>query len=391
MPPVATPAANQMTPDQLNSAQRRLVVQQSVKMRQNIYSGTINPALGNVIQIVPRNVGLILRFIVEVSATYTNSGSQTNTLTDMGAQNLITNFQFTDLQNNQRINTYGYHLGLVSSFKERQAYASAATLASAEMNFGNNYPVLTAPETLATTVAGTLRTVYEVPIAYSDEDLRGAIYANVVANQMQLQLTINPNPTTANTADDTLSIYHGPTGAAGTLSNVVINIYQEYYDQLPVGQNGVVLPILDIATVYQLLYSPFNNIAAGQDFYVQYTNFRRYLSVIGVFNNSGNAGGRSNGSDVNYWAQVSSNFTNIWKNDPLLQAQLARRILGVDPPPGVYYFPSRQKPIYTLTYGNMQIDLNPITAGANAYLIMLWEFMSLQNTLSSAGSLPANG
>ena len=379
-----------MDPQQLNAAQRKLVLQQSVKMKQNIFSATVNPANGNVVNIVPRNVGLILRFIVEVTANYTDVAAGTTALTDFGVLNVISNIQFTDLQNNQRHNTYGLHLGLTSSFKEQQPFAAAYTPSQEQGNFGPNWNIVgaTAP---TTTVVGSSKTVYEVPIAYSDDDLRGAIYANVVANQMQLALTINPTPGPA-TGDDTFSVFYGAgAGDTTTISTVVINVYQEYLDQLPVGPSGVVLPVLDISTVYQLLYSNFTNIAPGQDYYIQYTNFRRYLAATIVYNNSGTRGGRGVGADINYWAQVSSNFTNIWKVDPFEQARITRRVLRSDPPPGTYYFGSRKQPIYTLTYGNMQLDLNPITAGASAYALVLWEFMALQNTLSSSGSLPANG
>jgi P3 major capsid protein len=385
----ASPNTNQLTPDQLNGMQRRAVTQQAVKMKQNIFSGTFNPATTPVINIVPRNVGLILRFIVEYSFTVSNTdGANLATLTDYGPLNGFSNIQFTDLQNNQRHNTYGFHFGLVSSFKERQPFASAQTLAAAEYTAGNNFPVTAAPGTITHGTTGQIvKGFIEIPIAYSDDDLRGAIYANVVANQMLLALTINPQPFAA-TGDDTYAMY---SGATGTITSVNVNVYQEYYDQLPIGAGGVVLPLLDISTVYQLNFSNFTSLAANTDNYYQYTNFRRYMSAIAVYNNSGTIGGRSNGADISYWAQVSSNFTNIFKVDPIEQARIARRTLGSDPPKGTYYFGTRMKPIYTLTYGNMQLDINPITAGANAYLLFLWEYFALQNVLSSAGSLPANG
>lgn len=387
MPPqAAAQSAQQMTPQQLNSAQRRAVLSQSVKMKQNIFSGTFNPATNPVLNIIPRNVGLILRYIVEVVATFNNTGSTTAaTPTDFGGMNIFSNVQFTDLQNNQRHNTYGFHFGLVSSYKERQPFAACQALAVAEANFGNNFAVISQTASIAAGGSGTIKTVYEIPLAYSDEDLRGAIYANVVANQMNLALTFNPAPFAAS-GDDTFAVYKSNTG---TMTNCIVNVYQEYLDQLPIGAGGVVLPVLDISTVYQLNFSQFNNLAANTDNYFQYTNFRRYLSAIGIYNSTGGAGGRVGGGDINYLARVSANFTNIFKVDPYEQARIGRRILGVDPPPGVYYFPSREKPIYTLTYGNTQLDFNPNTAGGNNYLLFLWEYMALQNILSSAGSLPS--
>lgn len=379
----------QMSPAQLNMLQRKAVLEQGVRMKQVVFQGTFNPTQQPVVTVIPRNVGLITRFIVECVTHVTNTDTGDATLTDFGVLNALSNIQFTDLQNNQRHNTYGFHFGLLASAKERMPFASAQQLSSSQGNFGNNFPIVQSVTPLPHTTLNTadLRTTYEIPIAYSDHDLRGAIYANVVANQMSLALTINPTPFAA-TGDDTYAIYKG---ATGVITSMDVTVYQEYIDQLPMGAQGVVLPAIDISTVYQLLFSNFTNIAVGQDFYLQYTNFRRYFSAFGVYNNSGTVGGRSNGSDINYWAQVSANFTNIWKVDPLEQARQTRRIIGSDPPLGVYYFPTRQQPIYTLTYGNMQIDLNPKIAGANAYLLMMWEFVALQNTLSNAGSLPANG
>ena len=110
--------------------------------------------------------------------------------------------------------------------------------------------------------------VYEVPLAYSDDDLRGVVYANVVNATMQLQLTINTAGFFAagSTADTTKAVYSSADSSVlGTLTNVTITVYQVYLDQLPVGQNGVVLPVLDMATVYELKNTPFTALPNGID------------------------------------------------------------------------------------------------------------------------------
>ena len=384
----------QANPYAINMAQRRQVLSQSVRRKQQITSTTFNPANGNVYtcnQILA--VGLLLRFYVEVICTYaelTEAGS-TIRVTDFGAMNSLSNVQFTDLQNNQRHNCSGLQLAMIQSFKDKMPFASAYTLAQSEGNFGANWPIAYAtPPT--DTAAGTSRVVYEIPIAYSDDDLRGAIYANVVSNQMNLQLTVNPNPSPS-VGDDTFSVFYltpaaGETG--GGITSVTINIYQEYLDQLPIGQNGIVLPQLDISTLYQLLYTNFANLTAGQDNYVQYTNFRRFMSLLTIYNSTGTVGGRLVGSDITTWKLVSANLTSIFQEPALERARVQRRILGTDPPPGTYYFPSRKQPIYTLASGNMQLDLIPSVAGNAAYLYVMWEFFAQQNTLTQAGSLPAS-
>jgi hypothetical protein len=379
--------AQQQNPYMLNLAQRRQVLSQGVKRKQQIVSTTFNPANGNIFtvnQILA--VGLLLRFYVEAIATFGELGSGTTAATDFGPMNLISNFQFTDLQNNQRHNAPGCQFALTQSFKDKQPFVSAYTLAQSEGNFGANWELAfaTAPTTSST---GSARCVYEIPIAYSDDDLRGSIYANVVSNQMNLQITVNNNPAPF-TGDDTFAVFYG-TAAVSAITSITLNVYQEYLDQLPIGQNGIVLPQLDISTVYQLTYTNFASLTAGQDNYVQYTNFRRFMSLLTIYNSTGTRGGRLTGGDIGYWALVSANLTFIFKVGPLEQARVQRRILTTDPPPGVYYFGSRKQPIYTLASGNMQLDLNPSTAGANAYLFVMWEFFAQQNTLTQAGSLNA--
>jgi P3 major capsid protein len=394
MPTATKPApAAQLTPEQINGIQRRMILKQAVKMKQQIFSTTIaNPgANNNVINVVPRNVGLVIRFLVEVICNYAVTTGASAAVSDFGALNSLSNVQFTDLQNNQRHNTTGLHLGMVAAFKEQQPWLGAMSLAQEAGNYGGNWGIASAVAP-TTSVVGSSRVVYEVPIAIHDDDLRGAIYAGVVANQMNLQLTVNPTPTVLPANDDTFAVFSGAgvTGG-GAITSVTVNVYQEYYDQLPIGQSGVVLPVLDVSTVYQLLYTNFTAIAAGQDFYIPYTNYRKYLSQLAIYNNSGGQGGRVTGADITYWAQVAANFTNIFNVGPLEQARIARRILGTDPPPGLYYFPSRSKPIDTLNYGNMQLDIKPITAGAKAYCYVMSEFIAYQNALANAGSLPANG
>src|SRR5580658_147081 len=386
MPPVAA-QGQQMSPWQLNMAQRRSVLSTSVKRKQQIASTTFNPANGNVFTCnTILAVGLVLRFTVEVIANFAELGSGSTAVTNFGAMNLLSNVQFTDLQNNQRHNCTGLQVAMTQGFKDGNPFASAKSFAQSEGDFGANWLLAyaNAPTTSAT---GSARCVYEIPIAYSDDDLRGAIYANVVSNQMNLQLTVNPNPAPI-TGDDTFAVFYG-TGAAGAISSVTINIYQEYLDQLPIGQNGIVLPQLDISTLYQLLYTNFANLTAGQDNYVQYTNFRRFMSLITIYNSTGTVGGRNVGSDITFWKLVSANLTSIFQESPYERARVQRRILGTDPPPGTYYFPSRKQPIYTLASGNMQLDLVPTVANSTAYLYVMWEFFAQQNTLSQAGSLSA--
>jgi P3 major capsid protein len=402
----------QMSPAQINAIARAAIKAKAIKMTQQIFSQTYGSFANTnnistvqpVVNIIPRNVGLITGFWIKVSAGINNQAGAGDTanVTDFGPANVLTQIQFNDLNNNTRIQTTGWHINFVDSMKARQPFGSTLLngtgIAGTGPTYGNNFAVagtIQAPSTIAFQAAQGASTIvmwYYVPLAYSNDDLRGAVYANVVNATMQLNPTFNTTPCVLNTADFTSAIY---TVTAGTPSAVVISVatvtvYQEYLDQLPMGQGGVLLPILDLATIYELKNTVVTAITPGQDFPVQYANFRDFLSTTCVYVNTASSGARVGGTDVNYFALQSANFTNIWKKDPGLIAIQTRNHLQADLPAGCYYFSSREKPISTVQYGNMQLVLNPITANAGAYMLMGYEDFALVQTLNMAGSLAAS-
>jgi P3 major capsid protein len=328
----------------------------------------------------------------------TNGSAVQINLSDFGPANLFSQIQFNDLNNNTRIQTTGWHINLLNTYKGRQPFGAAlvrTTGTDSPVNYGSNWSAEnSAPPTIAAAGAPAFTFWYYVPLAYSENDLRGSVYANVVNATMQLNLTPNPIPVVANGTDSTSAVYVA--NAAGSvalavISSMTVTVYQQYLDQLPVGNAGVVLPILDLATIYEMKNTTVTAIVPAQDFPVQYANFRDFLSTVGIFVNTGATGARGVGNDINYWALQSANFTNIWKKEPgLVQLEQSRQVIQDDPPPGVYYFSTREKPISTVQYGNMQLVLNAITAGAGAYMLMGYEDFALVQTLSMAGSLAAS-
>jgi P3 major capsid protein len=394
-------ASGTMSPQQINALQRAAVLRNAVEMTQQVASIVVaSPAAGNnTFNFQPRYVGLLKRFILEISGTAISNTAPASA-TVYGLSKLISNLQFTDLNNNVRINTDGVHLTILKQVKQREVALSAlpvSTVSTDAMLAGQfvasgaspNFPVIVYPAAPAITTGTAFRAVFEIPLAYSDEDLRGAIYLNVVNATAQLAVTLNPNAFSANAATDTSgSAWASGANPPGVLSNVTMTLYQVYLDQLPVGQNGVVLPTLDLSTVYELKTTNLTGQSANTDFPYPYANFRDFLSTIVQFNSTGATAGMKNGSDINYFSLTSANFTNIWKIDPLLAAQKIREILGCDLPLGTYYFSHRKKPLSTLQYGNLQLMLNPasVTAGL-AYQNVYVEDFALVNALTQAGSL----
>lgn len=396
--------AGQMNASQLNQLARAAIKARAVKMLQPIYNQTFTPAAGQnvsqlapVISINPRNIGLILGFWVRVTGNLANGSGQQVNLTDFGPANVLTQIQFNDLNNNTRIQTAGWHLAILNSIKARRPFCSAWKNSSSDdpINFGNNFSgAIASPATIAAAGNGAFTMWYYVPLAYSENDYRGAVYANVVNATMQLNLTPNPTPTVQNATDSTLAMYVG--NAAGSMalaviSSLTVEVYQEYLDQLPAGKGGVLLPLLDLATIYEMKNTSFTGVTSGQDFPMQYSNFRDFLSTTLIYNNNpANNSGRVGGTDLNYLSLQAANMTNIWKMEPALAALKLRNHLQTDLPPGCYYFGSREKPISTTQYGNQQLIINAITANAGAYALVGYEDFAMVQTLSQAGSLAAN-
>lgn len=413
-------AQQQMNAQQMNTAARYAIKARGVRMLQSIFSQTFTPANNPTITVNPRNVGLINGFWVKVVGTVNNNGSgETINITDFGPANMLSQIQFIDLSNNYRIQTTGWHLAFINAWKSRRAFLSAmigaggtntgaqTTGASAgqddPINFGSNWTLQSAPRTIDNNTTGTVTMWWWVPLAYNPDnpqqpDLRGAVYANVVNATMQLNLSFCGSYGTtvcaANGADQTQAMYvqasAGGTAALVTLSAATVTVYQDYWDQIPTGPQGLLLPILDLSTIYELKYTSVNSMTVGTDYPYQFANFRDFLSATVVYVNNGSTGARGTGADINYWALQSANFTNVEKAEPSFYAGRTRNHIGLDYPPGVYFFDYRVKPISTTQYGNMELILNAATATNNPYMLVGVEDFAIVQQLSMAGSLAAS-
>lgn len=380
-----------MTKEQIAQAQRNqniaargIVVNNAQKITQLLASQTVTPAATPIVNFTPRNVGLILGFFIYCTGNMA-AASGTGTRTQMGAMNFLTQIQFTDLQNYTRHQTSGWHLGIINAVKSRGPFGGCATLTTFPANFGNNFTVQSCATTVTTSSA--VKYLYYLPIAYSDTDLRGTIYAAIVSAQMNLALTLNPTPVVTGATDGTLAVFSGATTVTtgGWVSTVTIDVYQVYYDQIPRDkQNNPIIPGMDLATVYELKNTTLTGLVPASDFQIPYSNYRDYLSTTVIYDN---AGVLSAGTDINYWALQAANYANLWNVKPYIAAIWANAELDDDMPLGTYYFSSRAKPISTSQYGNMNLVINPITVGANSALYIGFEDMAIQNQLLGAAGL----
>lgn len=348
-----------------------------------------NGAVGQTYTQVLQNVGLNTKLTIEVSGNISAAAAETLRKTNFGITNILSNIQLTDLSNYQRINTYGAHLFMLGSLRRQQPYG-AAYVTDSPVNMGSTWNVMNAPNSVVGAGKQAFRIFYEVPLAYHDYDLRGAIYAQVTSAQWRLQVTVNPNFCVGSgTADALFACYQSTTaGDIGILDDVVITVYQHYLDQIPPGPNGMpVLPLLSLAWNYLILNAPQTGILQGNDFPVPYANFRTFLSTMAIFDNAGTF---NKGTDVNYVGIQVANQTFLEKLDPYMATLKSRLIFGDDPPPGMYIFDHRRWPIVTNQFGNTQFVINASSVTAGASLQMFYEMLSVQAQAINSGSLASN-
>ena len=369
---------NAAAASQQNMTARNIVVGNAVDLTQQIFSQTYtNYVAGQSypINITPRNVGLLKRFWVECSFTVQQGAAETQTKTAFGGANALSQIIFTDLNNQVRVSTTA----------RRQLAFGAAFTSSDPTGIAANWPLMTTPASVTT--AQTFRFFYEIPVTYSDVDLTGGLWCGVLNATMNLQLVVNPNFFVASGANATQAVYQSSTAQLGKINSMTITVYQNSLDQIPVDpQSGQkILPTQDLQYVYLLNTTNSTGMAPTSDQALPYANWRNFFSTFVVYDN---AGVLYLGTDINYLALQSANFTNLFKLDPYMLSLMTRTKINDDFPPGVYYIDSRAKPISTLQYGNMQLLVNPsaVTNSTSQFLIG-YESMALQGVMNQAGSI----
>lgn len=379
----------QYTPE-MNLQTRNYLLQNCVPMFQQIYGVGQDPSANNVFNIPIQNVGLIRGFLVKIEGTIRNTSNAVDAaLTGLGLANLIKQVVFSDMNNTTRIQTAGWHLSLVNSAKQPLVFGGAYS-PNVPVKYGANWPVDTAPATI--THSGTddafVSYYFYVPLAYSKTDLRGAMYAGLVGATSTLQITLNTAVGVAAGADPTLAVYQGGTAVWKAATNVTVSVWQDYLDQVPIQSNGQpLLPLIDMSVMYELKNASQAGLVVGQDFLMPYSNLRSFYSTTVIFDNAGNL---NVGNDVNYWSLNAANTTALFKYGPNEAALMARSVFAADPPPGVYHFSHRDRPINTQQFGNITLTLNPkVVSGPTANVLLGYEDMATLDQVQFAQSIAA--
>lgn len=378
--------ADNVNPIAQNAQARAIVLANSVSMRQAIAQETItNFQVGQAMtrNIPLRNVGMVKKLYIFITATVAQAAAETLTKTAWGPANFLSNITFSDYANYQRINTTGWHMHGLASVKNRAVFGAAFT-SDTPTGFGSTVPVISAPQTITT--AQTVNMMYEIPFAYSDTDLTGAVLANVVNANAYLAFTINPNIIVASTGNPVQAMYQSSAANRGQITSLTYTIYQDYLDQLPTQNGQLIGPALDLATVYGIYNTQLTALAPNQDNPISYANYRRFLSTICIYDNAGVLS--TTGADVNAWKLQAANMTNIFDVPPVMVKMEERKLIMDNFPIGSYYFSHRDRPIDTKVNGNMNLIMNPATVTSSQSQILIgFEYLALLNQVAQAGSV----
>jgi hypothetical protein len=279
----------------------------------------------------------------------------------------------------------------VASAKYRQPFGSAIKSAAMDTPFGygaNYTKTQVAPAVVNSVVAANNPNcflMFEVPLAYADSDLRGAIFAQVTSGTYTLSLTVNPNLFVTSGADASFAMYKSSSASyVGTLASAQITIYQNYLDQLPIISGRPVLPQIDISTMYIMNQSQLGGLVVNAPNPIPYPNQRAILSTTWVYDdNSSLTSGKFSAIQIQ-----TANTTNLVNVDENVVALWNRNRLQSDFPAGVYYLDHRKRPIQTIQFGNESLVLTPNTVtGSSSAIYYALEMLAQINSVVLAGSL----
>lgn len=386
---------------QQNAMARAMIIPgpgtQTVRRLQQIFSQSVTnyvPGQQLVLNVNPAPVGIITKFIVEVKASVGQGGAETQTRVQNGAAAVLSNVQYVDTSNQTRINCAGWYLNQLSMIRRGFKSTGAVTMDNNNVDgIGSSWGarVSAAPATLTAAPpaanAPNLVQFYEVPLAYSDTDLRGAVLAALINATQSLNLTINPNffVTSTDTVNVAEAGYQSSTAQLGSMNNVTVTVYQEYIDQF----GNLPLPAIDLGTQYLLQTTGGYQPVANTDLIIPYANFRVFMSTVVRYNNNGVF---NTGSDVNYLSIRTANQSDLVKASPSMWAYMNRRKNSDDLPPGYYFLDHREKPLFTNQFGNLSLVFQASAVGGlNSSVTVGYEQLAMMNQIAASTAIPSGG
>lgn len=341
-----------------NLALRAALLASAPRMRKRL--GTFTSAVaGDTTRVKLFNVGVITRLLLLIEVQV-DIGTAVAVPSAKAPYNLINRIRLTDFDGTDRVNLSGHQLFVLNSVRGRAPYGinnegltAVATLPDVPTAVGNN---------------AVIRFLLEVPVAFAPEsDLRGAILAQTAVGEMFLNIDWNG---TLYANGNIEAVYSGAATTTVALDSYSVTVFQEYL--LPQALGGQVpLPMLDLMTVYELAGNlrATDNLVAGQERLINYPNQR---SVIGAYvtyvhNN------QMSDADLTQWRVIANGNNILRENNRYDKIHEQRVYLNGDLKEGVWWELSREKPIETALYGNVQLGFTPANVTAGGYVELGFE------------------
>lgn len=362
---MATPQNNAMTQAANNAAMRAALLATAPRMKKNVLTTTSSLGLTSRMKLF--NVGVLTKLQIYVTIALT-IGTATAVPSTKAPWNAISRLRLTDYDGTDRVNFSGFQMFMLNCVRSR-TYFSYNNSAAATSVFTN-------PSVPTAVGNGTLSFFMDVPLAFDPknpivqlQDLRGSILAQTAVGDMYLSIDWTNSYYTNGSVD---SVYAGAattTVVANGSNEISCTLWQEYLLPQAIGNGGQIpLPGVDLMTVYELngnLRSS-DNLAVNTEKLLNYPNVR---SVVGAYFNYVQGGTQTEGK-INEF-RIIANGNNVLEDDTELSQLMKQReymLEHCDTVPGAYFSTSREKPIETALYGNVQMGITPNTVGTNPYI-----------------------
>ena len=216
----------------------------------------------------------------------------------------------------------------------------------------------------------TIKFYIEVPLAFSEVDLRGAILAQTGSGEQYVTITWNEDFL----QDGNDNGVYNSDGSSGTctVNSISVQVSQHYLmPQQISGQTPY--PMLDLLTVYEINGNRLiaDNLTNGQERLIDYPNNR---AIMGVYANYQNSNAMSNAIGQFRTIVNGNNVLTDMSLDQQLMMQ-RRWLSGADLKTGAFFFLHRGRVIETAQYGNVQVGLTPNASTTTPNLELMFESM----------------
>jgi hypothetical protein len=338
------------------------------------------------IQLTPAPTGVMLGFYVLIKANITNNTGGVVTRTPFAAANLLQNATYRDVGNQPRTNASGKMLHMLMSQKASRVFGATVAPDDGTAPSYGNWGVNACPATIANGASADVKMMFYIPLAYSEYDLRGAVFGNIAQANQSLNLTLasKANIIAASTDNPVDAIYQSASATkACSINSMSYDVrLSTYGNGLPMRDGQYIVPLNDLSTVYALNETVVSGLTVGQQLSIPYPNAWEYVSTTGLYVNGNTL---SAGSDIAGIEIKTASGISWGEITPDFHAFTTALRLGANPPAGMYFDSHHQKPIRVQDYGAITYNVRPSIVNANASYRLGYEFFERLSNYTATG------